>query len=480
MIATGQKNLEAAKSGITWRNQRNESILLPQNRLLMKKLSIVTFVVGLLFVQPLAAQESLDALIDHELPQLLSTYKMLHAAPELSHYEIKTSAFLAQQLRALGYEVTENVGKYERPEWKGHGVIAVMKNGAGPTVLVRSDMDALPVEEKTGLPYASTVKTKNDAGQEVSVMHACGHDVHITNLIGTATMLARLKDQWHGTLVLIGQPAEETIDGAKAMLADGLYTKIPKPDYIVAMHDSADLEAGKISYTPGFSMANSTTVEITIRGLGGHGSKPEATKDPVVVAAEVIVALQTIVSREMSPLDPAVVTVGSIHGGAKGNVIPDEVKLLLTVRSYKEDVRQHILASIARITKNIAAAAGIPEDRAPIVKASDTEYTPALYNDPQLSERVAGALRQAVGADNVVKSPPIMASEDFGRFSLDNTIPSVMLWLGAVEPAKVAESKSTGRPLPSLHSSLFAPLPGPTLKTGIKGMTAAVLDLMKK
>src|ERR1041384_1024622 len=445
----------------------------------MRKLSIFPLLVGL-FVLPAAAQQSLDGMIDRELPQLVNTYKMLHAAPELSHYEVKTSAFLAQQLRGLGYEVTENLGKYENAQWKGHGVVAVMKNGAGPTVLVRSDMDALPVEEQTGLPYASTVKTKNDAGQEVSVMHACGHDIHITSLIGTATMLARLKDQWHGTLVLIGQPAEETIDGAKAMLADGLYSRIPKPDYTIALHDSADLEAGKISYAPGYAMANSTSVEITIRGLGGHGSKPEATKDPIVVAAQVILALQTIVSRENSPLDPAVVTVGSIHGGAKSNIIPDEVKMLLTVRSYKEEVRQHILASIERITKNIAAAAGIPEDRAPIVKVSETEMTPALYNDPQLTERVAKTLQKTLGADNVVQIAPIMASEDFGRYSLDRQIPSLLFNLGAVEPAKVAASKQSGKPLPSLHSSLFAPVPEPTLRTGVKAMTAAVLELMKK
>ncbi|HZI48531.1 MAG TPA: amidohydrolase [Pyrinomonadaceae bacterium] len=445
----------------------------------MRKLSIFPLLIGL-FVLPAAAQQSLDGMIDRELPQLVNTYKMLHAAPELSHYEVKTSAFLAQQLRGLGYEVTENLGKYENAQWKGHGVVAVMKNGAGPTVLVRSDMDALPVEEQTGLPYASTVKTKNDAGQEVSVMHACGHDVHITSLIGTATMLARLKDQWRGTLVLIGQPAEETIDGAKAMLADGLYSRIPKPDYVIALHDSADLEAGKISYAPGYAMANSTSVEITIRGLGGHGSKPEATKDPIVVAAQVILALQTIVSRENSPLDPAVVTVGSIHGGAKSNIIPDEVKMLLTVRSYKEEVRQHILHSIERITKNIAAAAGIPDDRAPIVKASETETTPALYNDPQLTERVAKTLQVTLGADNVVQIPPIMASEDFGRFSLDHQIPSLLFNLGAIEPAKVAASKQSGKPLPSLHSSLFAPLPEPTLRTGVKAMTAVVLDLMKK
>src|SRR5437764_7499375 len=446
----------------------------------MKKSIFIALLFSLILTTPGLAQQSLDAMVDRELAQLVSTYKMLHVAPELSHYESKTSAFLAGQLRALGFTVTEHVGKYAEPSWQGYGVVAVMKNGDGPTVLVRTDLDALPVEEKTGLPYASAVKAKNDAGQEVSVMHACGHDIHITNMIGTAKMLAQLKDQWRGTLVLIGQPAEETIDGAKAMLADGLYAKIPKPDFAIALHDNAELEAGKVAYCPGFALANSTSVEITIRGLGGHGSKPEATKDPIVVAAQTIVALQTIVSRENSPLDAAVVTVGSIHGGAKSNIIPDEVKLLLTVRSYKEEVRQRILASIARITKNIAAAAGIPDDRAPIVKVSDTEVTPATYNDPALTERLASAFQKNLGADNVVKWPPIMGSEDFGRFSLDSTIPSCMFWLGAVEPAKVEASKKSGKPLPSLHSSLFEPLPEPTLRTGVKAMTAAVLELMKK
>src|SRR5438309_186723 len=446
----------------------------------MKKSLVIVFLVAIPFVVSVRAQQSLDAMIDREIAQLVSTYKMLHAAPELSHYEVKTSACFAAQLRSLGYTVAADVGKYDNPLWQGHGVVAVMKNGDGPTVLVRTDMDALPVEEKTGLPYASTVKTKNDAGQDVSVMHACGHDIHITNMLGTAKMLAQLKDQWRGTLVLIGQPAEETIDGAKAMLAGGLYSMIPKPDFAIALHDSADVEAGKVTYCPGYAMASSTSVEITIRGLGGHGSAPQATKDPIVVAAQTILALQTIVSRENSPLDPAVVTVGSIHGGAKSNIIPDEVKMLLTVRSYKEEVRQHILASIERITKNIAAAAGIPEDRAPIVKVSDTEVTPALYNDPQLAERFARTLEKTLGADNVVKGPPIMASEDFGRYSLDHQIPSVMFWLGAVEPAKVEASRKSGKPLPSLHSSLFQPLPEPTLRTGVKAMTAAVLELMKK
>ena len=426
------------------------------------------------------AQQSLDALIDRDIASLVATYKSLHAAPELSHHEEKTATFFATQLRAMGYTVTERLGKYERPEWTGYGVVAVMKNGAGPTVLIRTELDALPVDEKTGLPYASKVKTKNDAGQEVSVMHACGHDIHITNMLGTAKMLADLKDQWRGTLVILGQPAEETIDGARAVLRDGLYDHFPKPDYAIALHDSAELEAGKVGYTPGYTLASSNTVDIKIRGLGGHGSKPEATKDPVVVAAQVIMALQTIVSRENSPLDPAVVTVGSIHGGTRPNIIPDEVNLQLTVRAYREEVRQKLLAAIARITKGIAIAAGIPEDRAPIVKVSETEMTAATYNDPQLTERLAATFVKALGQDNVVKLPPAMASEDFGYLSLDRKIPAVQFTLGAVDPAKVKQSQESGTPLPSLHSALFEPLPEPTLRAGIKAMTAAVLELMKK
>ena len=428
----------------------------------------------------ITAQQSLDALIDRDIASLVTTYKALHAAPELSHYEEKTATFFAAQLRAMGYTVTEHVGKYERPEWTGYGVVAVLKNGAGPTVLLRTELDALPVEEKTGLPYASKVKTKNDAGQEVSVMHACGHDLHITSMIGTAKTLSELKDQWHGTLVILGQPAEEVVDGARSILRDGLYERFPKPDYVIALHDSADLEAGKVGYTPGYAMASSTSVDIKIRGLGGHGARPEATKDPIVVAAQVILALQTIVSREDSPLDPVVVTVGSIHGGTKHNIIPDEVDMQLTVRAYKEEVRKRVLASIERITKGMAMAAGIPDDRAPIVKFSDTQFTTALYNDPQLTERLATAFAKALGQDNVVKLQPVMMSEDFGSLSLDQKIPAVQFTLGAVDPAKVKLSKETGTSLPSLHSALFAPLPEPALRTGIKAMTSAVLDLMKR
>jgi amidohydrolase len=427
-----------------------------------------------------AQAPTIDALIDQRLPALVSTYKTLHAAPELSHHEEKTSALLAQQLRGLGYEVTEHVGKYETPQLQGFGVVAVLRNGSGPTVLLRTDMDALPVEEQTGLPYASHARTKNEAGQDVAVMHACGHDIHMSSLLGTAMMLSGLKDRWHGTLVLVGQPAEEMIDGARAMLADGLYSRFPKPNYCLALHDSADLETGKVRYTPGYALAASQSVDVIMRGRGGHGARPEATRDPVVAAAEFIMAIQTIVSRETSPLDPAVVTVGSIHGGTKNNIIPDEVRLQLSVRTYKEEVRQRILASLERIARGIALARGIPEDRAPIVRPSDTEVTPALYNDPALTQRVVGALQKSLGSENVLEGPREMVSEDFGRFGLDDhQIPVCMLRIGAIDSARIAKSKESGTPLPSLHSSLFWPAPEATIRTGVKALTVAVLDLMK-
>jgi hippurate hydrolase len=449
------------------------------------KIPLITLVLALvlagLMASPVQAQQTtLDALIDRNIASLVTTYKTLHAAPELSHHEEKTATFFAAQLRGMGYEVTERIGKYENSAWTSYGVVAIMKNGTGPTVLIRTELDALPVNEKTGLPYASTVKTKNDAGDEVSVMHACGHDVHITSMLGTARMLSELKNQWGGTLIILGQPAEETVDGARAMMRDGLYQKFPKPDFVVALHDHSELEAGKVGYTPGYAMASGDSVDIKILGVGGHGAAPQAAKDPIVVAAEIILALQTIISRENSPLDPAVITVGSIHGGSKHNIIPDEVNLQLTVRAYREEVRKRMLASIERITKGIALAAGIPADRAPIVKVSDVQFTAATYNDPALTERLAGVFSKALGAENVVKLPPLMVSEDFGYFSLDKTIPSVDFSLGAVDPEKMKQSRDTGTQLPSLHSALFAPLPEPTLRTGVKAMTSAVLELMKK
>ena len=425
-----------------------------------------------------AQQLSIDAMIERDMASMLSTYKMLHAGPELSHREEKTSLFFAGELRKLGYTVTERLGKFDNAEWTGYGVVAVMKNGAGPTVLVRTELDALPVEEKTGVPYASKVRVKNDAGVEVSVMHACGHDIHITSLLATAKILSELKSQWQGTLVLLGQPSEESGDGARALLKDNLYTRFPQPDFAIALHDKPDIETGKIGYTPGYAMASATSIDIKIRGIGGHGSAPETTKDPVVVAAQVVLALQTIVSRENSPLEPAVVTVGSIHGGTRYNIIPDEVNLQLTVRTYKEDVRQKILASIERIVKAAVLSAGIPEDRGPIIKVS--EGTKSTYNEPKLLERLMPALQRALGAENVVQMPAMMASEDFGYLSLDQKIPATIIWLGASDPPKVKAYRETGAPLPGLHSALFAPVPEPTLRTGVKATTATVLELMKK
>jgi hippurate hydrolase len=423
-----------------------------------------SFIVAL-FVATSAFAQSIDSMIDREMPALLDTYKAFHVAPELSKHEEKTSATVAERLRALGYTVTDHVGKYESSD-TCYGVVAMMKNGDGPVVLVRSDMDALPVLEQTGLPYAS---------KNANVMHACGHDIHMTTLLGTASMLAQLKNKWHGTVLLVGQPAEEVVQGASAMLRDRLYERFPRPNFAIALHDNSSLPAGQIGYCPGYFMSNSDSVNITIRGVGGHGASPQSTKDPIVVASEVVLALQTIVSRENSPLDPVVVTVGSIHGGAKRNVIPDQVEMLLTVRTYKPEVRKRVLASIERVTRGIAMAAGIPDERAPIVEVLKGEGTEATYNDPALTERIAKALKRDMGANNVVQIDPLMVSEDFGRFGLDRQIPVSMLNVGAVDPAKIA----SGARLPSLHSSEFAPVPEPTLRGGIKAMTLSVLELLR-
>jgi hippurate hydrolase len=359
-------------------------------------------------------------------------------------------------------------------------VVALLKNGSGPTVLVRSDLDGLPVKEQTGVSYASTVTTKDEAGKDVPVMHACGHDVHMTCLVGVARVLAHFKNQWHGTLVLIGQPAEERGGGAKAMLKDGLFTRFPKPDFCLALHDSAELPAGAVSYTPGFAMANVDSVDLTVRGLGGHGAHPHKTKDPVLLAAEIVVALQSIVSREIEPGQPAVVTVGSIHGGTKHNIIPDEVKLQLTVRSYTDQVRQQTLAAIARIARGQALAAGLPDDRLPIIEIGD-EFTAATYNDPKLTERLAGVFKSWFGEANTVYRKPTMGGEDFGEFGRTaDKIPICLFDLGGVKPEVFEEAQRSGKTLPSLHSPLWAPDPEPTLKTGITAMTAAVLELMDK
>src|SRR5215469_4421311 len=429
----------------------------------------------------LAAQQAPQAFADAELPSLITIYKDIHSHPELSTQEQRTSAIVAKELRATGCEVTEDFGKYDDPKLKAYGVIGVMKNGDGPTVLVRTDMDALPVEEETGLPYASKAVAKNDEGKDVHVMHACGHDAHMAAFIGTARALAKLKDQWHGTILFVAQPAEETGNGARALLKDGLYEKFGKPNFALGFHDKADLETGHIGVTEGYTYANVDSVDIIVRGVGGHGAYPYKTKDPIVLAAEIVNALQTIASRENNPFDPIVITVGSIHGGTKRNIIPDEVKLQLTVRTYKPDVRERVLAAIEQIAKGIAVAGGVPPERAPIVTVSNDEFCPAAYNNPELTRRLVAVWKKSLGNENVKIVDPTMGGEDFSEYSLpDHSIPAVDFHIGAVEPAKIAEYKQAGKELPSLHSSKFAPVPEPTIRVGIIGMTSAVLELMKK
>ena len=432
-------------------------------------------------ISVLAESPPVEKIAENELPSLLAIYKDIHSHPELSAHEEHTSALIAKQLRAAGCAVTEHFGIYDKPELKGYGVIGIMKNGDGPTVLVRTDMDALPVEEETGLPYASKITTKNDEGKDVPVMHACGHDAHIAAFIGTARVLAKLKDQWHGTILFVAQPAEETGNGARALLKAGLYNQFGKPNFALGFHDKADLETGHIGVTEGYTYANVDSVNVTVRGVGGHGAYPHKTKDPIVLAAEMINAWQTIVSRENNPLDPIVVTVGSIHGGTKHNIIPDEVKMQLTVRTYKADVRERVLAAIDQIAKGIAAAGGVPPRRAPIVDVLKDQFTPATYNNPELTKRLVAVWKESLGNENVDIVDPTMGGEDFSEYSLpDHSIPAVDFHIGAVDPAKIAEFKQAGKELPTLHSIKFAPVPEPTIRLGIIGMTSAVLDLMKK
>jgi hippurate hydrolase len=428
-----------------------------------------------------AADRSIVERTDQQLGSLVEIYKAIHAAPELSHHEKQTASIVARELRSAGYSVTDRVGKYAAAGLQGYGVVGVLKNGPGPTVLVRTDMDALPVEEQTNAPYASHVRSLDDTGTEVPVMHACGHDIHVAVFIGTARLLAGLKDRWSGTLVLVGQPSEEKGDGARAMLADGLYTRFPRPDLALALHDFSDIETGMVGYIPGYMLAGATSVDVTIRGRGGHGAYPQLTKDPIVMASEFVMALQTIISRENDPADPAVVTVGSIHGGTKYNVIPDEVRLQLTIRTYKEEVRQHILESLQRMANGIAMAGGIAADRMPIVKVNESEVVAPIYNDPALTHRVATALQGALGADKVLTLTPMMGGEDFGAYGLEgHQIPTVLFRLGAIDAQRIAQSKASGTPLPSLHSSLFLPDPEPTIRTGVVAMSSVVLDLMQR
>lgn len=441
---------------------------------MLMRAALLTGALGLLAV-PAQAGAQPDATVarrlDDAMPQLMTLYRDLHAHPELSFQETATSAKLATEARNLGFTVTEKVGQT--------GVVAVLKNGPGPVLMIRADMDGLPVVEQTGLPFASKVRATTRDGIESGVMHACGHDTHMTAWIATAQTLVELKDSWSGTLVMILQPAEEIGLGASAMLDDGLFTRFPKPAYVIAFHDAANLAAGTVGYSPGYALANVDSVGVTVRGVGGHGAYPQTTRDPIVLASRIVTTLQTLVSRENDPADPAVVTVGSFVAGAKHNIIPDEAKLLITVRSYSDATRQKLLDGIARIAKGEAIAAGLPDDRMPIVE-TEPHYTPATYNVPEFSERMATLFRQKIGADRVIRTPAVMGGEDFGQYyRADKSIQSFIFWVGGV-PAEKMKAGASGRALPSLHSPFWAPEAETVIRTASEALTFAALDILKK
>lgn len=402
---------------------------------------------------------------------LIAYYTDLHTSPELSFSEKETARKIAAKLEPLGYKVATGIG--------GTGVVGVLENGTGPTVMIRGDMDALPVVEETGLSYASKVRVKREDGSEVGVMHACGHDMHQTCLLGTARVLSELRDKWRGKVMIVAQPAEEIGSGARAMIKDGLFERFGKPDYVLALHVSANHPAGTVAYASGWALANVDSVDVTIHGRGGHGSRPHETIDPIVMAAHVITALQTIVSRRINAQEAAVITVGSVHAGSKHNIIPDTAKLQITVRSYTEEVRQTLLAGIKQVTVNTCRALGAEKD--PDVIIREHEFTPATYNDPALSEAGAEIIRKTIGFERVSTTEPVMAAEDFSEYARALKVPSFLFWLGSVpEDRYEASLREGGEPLPSLHSSKFYPDPEPTAATGVRSMTSLALSLLSK
>jgi hippurate hydrolase len=437
----------------------------------MKCLSILAMGVVLMTAVPSRADPLKDA-VAADLPSLVSLYRDLHAHPELSGQEVKTAARLAREIKPLGFKVTTGVG--------GNGVVAVLENGPGPVLMLRTDMDALPVTETTDLPYASTVRVTTAEGVDTGVMHACGHDIHMTSWIGTARRLAALKKQWSGTLVMIAQPAEEIGKGARTMLGDGLYKRFPKPAAVIAFHDGP-LPAGVVGYTPGYTFANVDSVNILVKGVGGHGAYPQAAKDPVVLAARIVTSLQTIVSREIDPLDSAVVTVGSIHGGTKHNIIPNEVRLQLTVRSFAPETRARLHAAIERIAKGEAIAAGMPDDKMPVVTVED-QATPATFNSEPLTGKIVARFRAHFGDARVRQVPPTMAGEDFSQYRLADPegVQSLLFWVGAVPQATWEAAKGNPAAVPGLHSPFWAPDAEPTISTAVEAMTIAALDVLGK
>ena len=440
----------------------------------MKKL-IVMICMGFFFLHANTqsiGKEAIEQEINHSLNQYIDLYKHLHIHPELSFMEVKTAERMEQELKNAGFQVTTGIG--------GNGLVGVFKNGEGPVIMVRTDMDALPIEEKTGLPFASKVQMENDKGEKVPVMHACGHDMHMSVFVATANTMAKLKDYWKGTLVFISQQAEERSGGASAMIAGGLFQKFPQPDYALAFHVSSDLPAGTIGYYKGATFAGVNSVNITFKGVGGHGAYPQKTIDPVVMASRAILAYQTIVSRELTPTDPAVVTVGSIHGGTQHNIIPDEVKLQLTLRAYKTEVMDQLIEGLERISKSVALSAGVPEDKMPVVEVLP-EGTPPVVNDAELVTKSVASFASMLGEANVFEVPPAMVGEDFGRYGqTDENIPICLTWLGSVDPEKFEEANQKGTALPPLHSPFYYPDDERTLTSGAKAMVKALVDLMNE
>ncbi|MEI8663713.1 amidohydrolase [Pseudoalteromonas sp. B28] len=427
----------------------------------------------LLLASPLVQANGLDLNLSKAMPAIEKFYLDLHQSPELSYHEQKTGKKIADRLTQLGFKVTSNVG--------GFGVVGIYKNGEGPTVMIRTDTDGLPIIEQTGKSYASKVKVIDEHGAKAGVMHGCGHDIHMSSFIGTAEQLIAHKKQWQGTLMMVAQPAEEVGGGAKAMLSEGLFSKFAKPDHIIALHVSASVPAGKVSMKNEYTMASVDSVDITIKGKGGHGAYPHTTIDPVVIAARTVLALQTITSRELSPLEPSVITVGSIHGGSKHNVISDEVKLQLTLRSYNPDVRSAQIAAIKRITAGIAQSAGLNESNYPVIYVHEDESIPSTYNNPAQTDIVRNSIASAIGDTNVLETQAVMAGEDFGLYGrTDENIPITLFWLGGVNQAQYADSIKTGEVLPSLHSSKFAPDYKVAIPTGIKAMSNAAVALFNK
>lgn len=420
-----------------------------------------------------ATAATLNEAVQADMPQLMVLYRDLHANPELSMQEVRSPAKLAAEMRKLGFTVTEKVGKT--------GVVSVMKNGPGPVLLIRADMDALPVVEQTNLPFASKVRATARSGVETGVMHACGHDTHMATFIGTARRIAAMKDQWSGTLVMILQPGEETGEGARAMLEDGLYTRFPKPNVALAFHDAAALPAGVIGITPGYALANVDSVDIDVKGVGGHGAYPQTTKDPIVLASRIVTTLQTLVSRENDPANPAVVTVGSFQAGAKHNIISDEAKLQLTVRSYTPEVRKLLLDGIRRIARGEAIAAGMPEDKMPVVTVREEMFTPSTFNTDKITVQTFNLFTGHFGPQRVMKTPAVMGGEDFSRFWLaDKSIESLIFWVGGTPKPVWDAAGGNQAKLPSLHSPYWAPDAEAVISTATEAMTLAALDVLKK